>query len=159
MSLASTVKSFDKKFKFVVEIDGFHSAEFSKVDGLEMEIEKVEHYQGGSLVPNKSAGLVKFTPLVLERGATTDVDFFDWVTLTVSAAAAGVGATNTGLPDPLYKRNLDIVQLDRDGTELKRWTVYQAWPTKFKAGEWGGNQNEVVIEMMTLEYDFFDKTL
>lgn len=159
MGLAGTVKSFDKKFKFRVEIDGFHAADFSKVDGLELEIEKVEHYEGGALVPNKSPGLVKFSPLVLERGVTTDVDFFDWVTSVVALSAAGVGATNTGLIDPLYKRNLDVVQLDRDGVEIKRWTVYGAWPNKYKAGDWGGDQNEVVVESMTLEYDYFDKTL
>jgi phage tail-like protein len=59
----------------------------------------------------------------------------------------------------VYKRNIDIVQMDRDGSVIKRWTVFGAWPTKFKPGEWGGSQNEVVVETLTLEYDFFDKTL
>lgn len=159
MGLAGTVKSFDTKLKFQVEIDGFASASFSKVSSLEFEIEKIEHYEGGSLVPNKQPGLVKFAPLTLERGVTRDVDFFNWCVDVVAPAAAGVGAVNTGLPTPLYKRNLDIVQIDRDGAVLKRWTCYGCWPTKFSAGEWDNGANEVVIESITLEMDFFDRTL
>jgi phage tail-like protein len=159
MGLAGTVKSFDKKFKFKVEIDGFKSADFQKASALEVEISNVEHYEGGSVVPNKSPGLVKFTPVTLERGVSKDVDFLDWVTACVALAAAGVGATNTGAPDPLYKRNLDIVQMDRDGAVVKRWTLFGAWPTKYVAGEWDNTASETVIESITLEYDFFDKTL
>lgn len=159
MGLAGTVKNFRHKYKFRVEIDGFASADFSKVDGLEVEIKKVEHREGGSLVPNKSAGLVDFSALTLERGRTGNIDFFNWLTASVSLAAAGVGATNTGAPTPVYKRNLDIVQMDADGSVVERWTVYGAWVSKYKPGDWGGDQNEVVLEMVTLEYDFFDKTL
>ena len=158
MGLAGTVKSFDKKFKFQVEIDGFKSAAFAKCSGLDIEIANVEHREGGSLVPNKSPGLVTFPPITLERGASSDVDFFTWISSVVSTAAAGVGATATGLPDPLYKRNVDIVQLDRDGSELKRWTLFNAYPTKAHFGEWDNSANEVVMETITLEYDFFDKT-
>lgn len=160
MGLAGTLRVFDPKFKFQVEIDGFKSADFSKITGLEVEIEKIEHYEGGGVVPHKQPGLVKFTPLVLERGACAqDNDFLTWVTSVVSLSAAGAGATTTGLPTPLYERNLDIVQMDRDGSAIRRWTVYGAWPTKYMAGEWGGDQNEVVIETLTLEYRFFDRTL
>src|SRR3954469_13871898 len=121
MGLAGTIKSFDKKFKFKVEIDGFQFADFMKCSGLEVEIETVEHREGGSLVPNKSPGLVKFTEITLERGVTSNVDFFTWVSTVVALAAAGVGSAATGEIDPVYKRNVDIVQLDRDGSELKRW--------------------------------------
>lgn len=158
MGLAGTVKSFDTKFKFLVEIDGFSSASFSKVSGLEVEIEPIMHREGGSLVPNKQPGLVKFGQITLERGVTNDVDFLNWVTSVVALSAAGVGAVNTGLPTPLYKRNFDIVQLDRDGATLKRYTVYGAWPTKYTAGEWGSDQNEVVVESLVIECDFWDRS-
>lgn len=55
-----------------------------------------------------------------------------------------------------YKRNLDIVQQDRDGVTLRRWTLVRAWPVKFVAGEWDNESDENVIESVTLTYDFFE---
>jgi len=49
-----------------------------------------------------------------------------------------------------------VVQLDRDGSELRRWTLYNAWPTKFNAGEWDNEADENVIEQVTLTFDYFD---
>ncbi|HBQ18605.1 MAG TPA: phage tail protein, partial [Myxococcales bacterium] len=31
-----------------------------------------------------------------------------------------------------------------------------AWPVKFVAGEWDNDSDEVVIESVTLTYDWFD---
>jgi hypothetical protein len=56
-----------------------------------------------------------------------------------------------------YKRNLDIVQQDRDGVTLRRWSLSRAWPVKFVAGEWDNESDENVIESVTLTYDFFER--
>jgi phage tail-like protein len=64
-----------------------------------------------------------------------------------------------GRIDPLYKRMLDIVQLDRDDSVLQRWEVTNAWPTKFVAGEWDNTSDEKVITSVTLTYDFFRPTI
>lgn len=159
MGIAGTSKSFDKKFKFVVEIDAFQAAAFTKSSELSVEIANVEHHEGGVVIPNKSPGRVTFPDVTLERGATNDLDFFLWLQTVVSLAAAGVGSPAVGLPDPVYKRNLHIVQLDRDGVELKRWGLFGAWPVKFVAGEWDNGVDENVIEMVTLTFDFFDRFL
>ena len=159
MGLAGTAKSFDKKFKFEIEIDGFKSAAFSKMSELSFEVAKVEYHEGGAVIPNKSPGRATFTDVTLERGATSDIDFWVWVSSVVSTAAAGVGSPAVGLPDPVYKRNMHLVQRDRDGSELKRWALFGAWPVKFVAGEWDNSADENVIEMVTLTFDFFDKFL
>ncbi len=49
-----------------------------------------------------------------------------------------------------YKRNLGIVQQERDGTTLRRWRLTRAWPVKSVAGEWGNEANENLIESVTL---------
>ena len=105
---------------------------------------------GGSLIPHKSPGRLTFSDVTLERGATDDRDLFDWFQ-DVAAAASGLGLTNGG-----YKRNIDIVQQDRDGSTLRRWSLSQAWPVKFVAGEWDNESDENVIEQVTLTYDFFE---
>src|SRR6185369_16606033 len=93
---------------------------------------KIEHYEGGSLIPNKSPGRLSFPDVTLERGATNDLELYEWFE-SVAAAAAGLGGA--GLIDDAYKRTLDVVVLDRDDSELQRFNLQNAWPTKFVAAD------------------------
>jgi len=149
MAVIGTPRTFHKKFKFVVEIDGVASAGFHKCSELAVEVANVEYYEGGSLIPNKSPGRLKFPDVTLDRGATSDEDLFKWLSDVADASA------NAGLVEPDFKRNLDIVQQDRDGSTLRRWRLTGAWPVKFVAGEWDNSADENVIESVTLTYDFF----
>jgi phage tail-like protein len=150
MAVIGTPRSFHKKFKFVVEIDDVAYAGFQKCSELSVEVAKIEHYEGGSLIADKSPGRLTFSDVTLDRGATMDRDLFDWLQ-EVAIVSSGLG-----LVDPYYKRNLDIVQQDRDGTTLRRWSLARAWPTKFVAGEWDNDADENLVESVTLTYDFFE---
>ena len=149
MAVIGKPRSFHKKFKFIVEIDGVGHAGFQKCSELSVEVANVQYFEGGTLIPNKSPGRLTFADVTLERGATQDKDLFDWF-LEVANTASGLG-----LNDVEYKRNLDIVQQDRDGTTLRRWSLTGAWPVKFVAGDWDNEADENVIESVTLTYDFF----
>jgi phage tail-like protein len=149
MPVIGQQRSFHKKFKFIVEIDRFGYSGWQKCSELSAEIAKVEHFEGGSLIPDKSPGRVTFSDLTLERGATKDEDLFTWFEEVVDVAA------NAGLVDDVYKRNGTVKQQDRDGKTLRRWGVEKAWPTKFVAGEWDNDADENVIEKATLTYDLF----
>jgi len=150
MTVIGTPRIFHKRFKFIVEIDGIESAGFRTCSELSVEAAKVEHWEGGKIIPDKTPGRLSFTDITLERGATRDRDFFDWM------KEVGNAASNAGLLDPSYKRNLDIVQQDRDGSTIRRWRVYNAWPTKFVAGDWDNDTDENNIESVSLTYDSFD---
>jgi phage tail-like protein len=159
MPVIGAPRTFHDKFKFLVQVDGFDSAAFNKCSELSVEAAKIEYNEGGTLIPNKSPGRLTFSDVTLERGATQDDDMFAWFEEVADSsimssliAGAGLGA---GLLDPLFKRDLDIVQQDRDGATLVRWRVFQAWPVKFVAGEWDNDADEKTIEMVTLTYDFF----
>ncbi|RJS14145.1 phage tail protein [Corallococcus sp. H22C18031201] len=149
MAIIGQPRSFHKRFKFLVEIDSVSSAGFQKCSELSVEVANVQYFEGGSLIPNKSPGRLTVSDVTLERGATQDHELFDWFQDVVHTASG------LGLPDILYKRNLDIVQQDRDGTTLRRWSLSRAWPVKFVAGEWDNESDEVVIESVVLTYDFF----
>ena len=149
MAVIGKPRSFHKKFKFIVEIDGVGHAGFQKCSELSVEVANVQYFEGGTLIPNKSPGRLTFADVTLERGATQDKDLFDWFQ-DVANTASGLG-----LNDVEYKRNLDIVQQDRDGTTLRRWSLTGAWPVKFVAGDWDNEADENVIESVTLTYDFF----
>ena len=149
MPIIGTPRTFHKKFSYIVEIDQFTHAGFQKCSELSVEAANIEYYEGGSLIPSKSPGRLKFADVTLERGATKDHDLFDWMAQVADAAA------NAGLKEPRFKRNIDIVQLDRDGSTLRRWSLTGAWPVKFVAGAWDNESDENVIESVTLTYDFF----
>ena len=148
MPIIGTPRSFHKRFSFVVESD-LANAGFQKCSELSVEVSNIEYYEGGSLVPHKSPGRLKFADITLERGATKDHDLFDWMQQVADAAA------NAGLAEPRFKRNVDIVQQDRDGSTLRRWSIAGAWPVKFVAGAWDNEADENVIESVTLTYDYF----
>jgi phage tail-like protein len=88
--------------------------------------------------------------VTLERGATEDRDLFGWFQ-DVAITSSGLGLTDVN-----DKRNLDVVQQDRDGVTLRRWSLSRAWPIKFVAGEWDNESDENGIEQVTLTYDFFE---
>ncbi len=150
MAIIGSPKSFHHKFKFEVEIDLLGSAAFQKCSELSVEAANILYFEGGSLIPNKSPGRLTFSDVTLERGATQDHDLFDWF------ADVAIASSGQGLVDPFYKRSGDIIQKDRDDSELRRWNIVRAWPIKFVAGEWDNDSDEVVIESVTITYDWFE---
>src|SRR3990172_5285517 len=113
MPVIGNPRSFHKKFKFVCEIDDVGHAGFQKCSELSVEVANVQYFEGGSLIPNKSPGRLTFADVTLERGATQDRDLFEWLQ-DVAITSSGLGLT-----DVFYKRNLDVVQQDRDGVILR----------------------------------------
>ena len=66
MAVIGKPRSFHKKFKFIVEIDGVGHAGFQKCSELSVEVANVQYFEGGTLIPNKSPGRLTFA----------DFDFF-----------------------------------------------------------------------------------
>ena len=154
-------RTFHHKYKFIVEIDNIASAAFEKCSELEAEIAVVKYREGGSLVATKDPGLIEITDVTLERGATQDGDLWNWFKSVVDQnadAGGGAGGLGAGLKSPDFKRDLDIVQLDRDGSELRRWTLFGTWPTKYSGGDWDNEASEVTMEKVTLSVTTFDKS-
>lgn len=152
MAVVGNPRIFQKKFAFIVEIERIQSAKFTKCSELSAEVAKVEQWEGGGLIPDKSPGRVTTTDVTLERGvANGDSDLYQWWLEVVRMSA------NSGLTTPNYKREVDIIQLDRDQSVLVRWILDGAWPTKMVVGEWDNDADENVIEMATLTYDTFER--
>lgn len=156
MALIGKSRNFYDKFKFIVEIDGVAYAGFSKCSELSVEVEKIEHREGGGALAHKSPGNITVPDLTLERGATDDLDLYNWFE-QVAKVAAGLGGA--GLIDDQYKRNFDVVQLNRDDSVRQRWACTGGWPSKFVAGEWDAGGSEKVIEKVTLVIDYFVPTI
>jgi len=150
MPIMGTPRTLAKRFAFQVEIDGVTYAGFSTCSELSVEVANVQYWEGGKLIPQKSPGRLTFADVTLERGATRDRDLYNWLNDVVQVASG------LGLPDNTYKRGLDIVQLDRDGSTMRRWSLYGAWPVKLVAGAWDASSDEALIESVTLTFDYWD---
>jgi phage tail-like protein len=151
MPIVGQPRSYDKKFNFTIEIDGLDIAWFESVSGLEAEVGVVEQHEGGQLnVADQSPGKVKFAQLTLTVGATDNQELYNWFLQVIDSAS------NSGQPDNAYKKSVAVVQNDRDGTEKRRYNVYEAWPCKYKAGEWDAKAEENVIQEITLCYKYFE---
>ena len=150
MPVIGSPRTFHKNFRFRVEIDGFGSANFSKVDGLSVEAAEVVHSEGGTIVPDKSPGRLTFGDVTLERGATSDLDLFEWFKDVADAAA------DAGLNEPDFRRMADIVQMDRNGDDIRRWRLFDCWPKTFTPGTWDNNGDENLIESVVLSVRFWD---
>lgn len=149
MAILGNPRTLHTRHKFLVEVDQLGSSKWQKCSELAVEVANIQYFEGGALIPTKTPGRLTFTDVTLERGATEDRDLFDWLQ-DVAIASAG-----RGLPSPLYKRSADIVQEDLDDTVLRRWTLVRAWPVKFVGGAWDNEADEIVIESVTLTFDFF----
>ncbi len=149
--IAGAPRIYHAKWRFVVEIGGVAYAGFNKCSELSSEVAEVQQWEGGAAIPDKSPGRSTFADVTLERGATRDADLFGWFN---DVAAFG---TNAGLITPDYKRDLDIVQQERDTSTILRWRLYRAFPKKFVAGAWDNGADENVMESVTLAFDYYDR--
>lgn len=138
-----------RAFKFVIEIDGFAAAGFDEVTGLEQSTEIIEHSQGGDLgTPQKLRGRTTYPNVTMKRGQTADPDFLNWAK-DVYDPALGFGVPN-------YRREFDIVQFNEQNIEVKRWTVQNAWPVRFKAfSDLNGGASEKSVEELEVCHEGF----
>lgn len=146
MTIFGVSRAYYKKFKFVVEIAGVVHAGFQTCSEIRINVATVEHWEGGSLIANKQPGRVTIPDVTLTRGATDDLDLWTWIQQVVGAG--------TLLVDPNEKRSIDIVQQDRAGNELRRWTLVNCFPKEWKGGDWDNGADENVMEELVLAYDY-----
>ena len=146
-----TPTNWDKKYSFLVESDGVARAAFARCSEIAAEANNVAYREGGRLHPHNAPGLVTFPEVTLERGATDDYDTYNWFRDTYDAAAG------TGMVTPDLYRTLDVVQLDRDGSELKRFRLYKCYCRRWSAGDWDNDADEVRIETTVIVFDYFEQ--
>jgi phage tail-like protein len=151
-TIAGHPRRYDKKFLFAIEIAGLQVSWFHKISSLENESTVIEQFEAGNNnVADQSPGRVKFSPVTLSIGATDNKELYNWRQQVVDASA------DTGEPDAEYKRNVAVLVLDRNGKEKRRYNLFEAWPSKYVAGEFDAGAEENVVEECTLTYKRFER--
>jgi len=133
------------RYKFLVEIEGIKRAGFMTVSGLEEETEVREYREGGdNSTVRKLAGLNSYAPIVLEQGSITDTELWDWRQKVKRDGAQG------------NRKPISVIQQDEKGDEVKRWQVFDAWPSKFTAPEFDASSSDNAVESIEIQHEGLD---
>ena len=125
---------------FIVEIDGIQRAGFRECSALELQQAPIEYREGNDpITVQKIPGLVQYTNITLKWGMTTDPDIWAWRKTAVDGA--------------VERKNLSIVMLAEDGSEVRRWNVFEAWCSKLTMPNFNATGNEVAIESMEIVHE------
>ena len=133
------------KYMFLVEIEGIARAGFMTVSGLEEESEVRSYREGGdNSTVRKLAGLNSYSPIVLEMGSTFDTALWDWRQKVKREGAQG------------NRKSISVIQQDEARQEVKRWQVYEAWPSKFTAPELDASSSDTAVESIEIQHEGLD---
>jgi phage tail-like protein len=103
-------------------LDGDHVARFQEASGGS-EVEVVPLAGGDDPVVRKRPGKVKYQNITLRRGMVVDPSFHLWYQQALEGDAR--------------RKSGSIVYLDREGKEVLRLNLHEAWPAAFELGPVG----------------------
>jgi phage tail-like protein len=133
-------------FNFLVIVTGVSDdgsdvqGAFAEVSGLEASLPPIKYRTGSEPITERQIpGKVEYTNIVLKRGSTGDIRFWNWI---VEAINGQVRRTEGA-----------IVLLDENRTEYMRYTFRRGWPTKFTGPSLNANNNEISIETLEIAHE------
>jgi phage tail-like protein len=133
------------RYNFLVEIEGIARAGFMTVSGLEEETEVREYREGGdNSTVRKLAGLNSYAPIVLEMGSTFDASLWDWRQKVKREGAQG------------NRKSISVIQQNEKREEVKRWQVFDAWPSKFTGPEFDASSSDTAVESVEIQHEGLD---
>jgi len=133
-----------KAFNFRVEIDGMAAASCAEVSGLESVVEAIDYREGGeALRVRKLPGLHRYANIVLKRGVTRDLEWWNW--------------HKQVLDGNVQRRNGSVVLLDDQGQEQVRWNFVNSWPCKYIGPTLDARSNDVAIETIELAHEGLER--
>lgn len=139
-----------QKWQFKIEIDGFDAAYFVESDIPKLEIESVEFNPAGSVRSTKFAGRAKYEDITMKKGMPSenaDLTARNWFKKAVN--------TNTGVagvPSD-YKKDIEIVHIDKAGNAIDRWLLKGAWVRIIETEKGEGGSSDFVFETLTIAFD------
>ena len=132
------------KYRFRVEIDGIVSAAFTEAEGLNVTVEVTEYREGTEgLAPRLIPGLVRYGPLVLRRGITTNMELWNWIKNIIE-----------GNDD---RRNMSVIIQDRGGNDMARYNLREAWPSGYSVGKLDSLSSGTAIEELVIQYERLER--
>lgn len=135
--------SFDVK---IAGMDGDGECSFRDVSGLTVKLDVEKISEGGlNDYVHKLPKLPQYSEVVLKRGLLKNSAVIKWINNAIRNFKFE--------PTQVY-----ISLLDENGKSSFKWTLRNAYPIGIEISEFKAQENAIVIETLTLAYDFFVRT-
>ncbi|MDD9731190.1 phage tail protein [Mameliella sp. AT18] len=131
---------------FTLYLDGEAVARFQDIEGMGARIDAIPYREGGagSGSVRHLPGKAKVSPVTLRHGATVDSRLWDWCNATVTGN--------------ISRRTVLVTLSAQDGgSEAARWTLFEAWPSSFRADPLDKQRDEIAFGSLTLVYDRLER--
>lgn len=127
-------------FQFRVTIPGLpKGVGFKKVSGLNIEYSILEYDEGAYENTHKLPGKKKTGEIVCEKGMFPDKTIENLFRNSVT--------------DPNFRKTITIEVLDSTGKVGRKFTVTEAWASKWEVGDIDSSSDDVVAENITFQYE------
>jgi phage tail-like protein len=121
------------------------SGYFKEVSGISLEFQTIEYktFNRETGRPQSQQLPGRLTPgtMTFKRGMTTDLSFWIWCQMIV------YGELN------LARATVSVFKYDRSYFPRLMWTLFNAWPSKFSVGQLAADDNDYLLEELTLVYE------
>jgi len=129
-----------RSFNFLIEIEGIAQGSFTECSGLGSTTEAIEFRQGGDNAVRKYVGLTKNPDVTLKWGSTPSTELWEWRQRIVDGN--------------IDRQNVSVVVYDMDrSTEVARWNLTAAWPSKWELSGLNAKGNEILVETLVLTHE------
>jgi len=133
---------------FGVEFQGQVQGAFRECTGLGSENEVVESKASGpkgEFIIKKIPGRMKWNNVTLKRGITDAMDMWQW------RKTVELGKVSEA------RKNGSIVMFSTNGTEIARWNLVNAWPSKLTGPTANATNNEIGIEELEITHEGYER--
>jgi len=149
---------------------GFANATTPEITNNVMEYRENTDNPGFQKIP----GLTRYNDIVFDRGivkppkkkfgltTSPNKDFYRWASRVnsfnpISSAIGQIvpyDRNATIKQSNTFRKDIIMIQRDRDGNAVKRWYILNAWPNGYKGGsDFDSQSQEISVESLTLTFE------
>ena len=131
-----------RNFRFTLSIGDIGVAGFSEVTIPDSTTDVID-YREGTNAPDltyKLSGLTKYGDLTLKNGISHSMALYDW-----KRSVELMGGLQA-------QKNITITLYNEEDQETAKWTIDNAWPTKYEASGLNAEGKEVLIQTLTVTH-------
>jgi phage tail-like protein len=131
--------------RFRVEVDGLQASGFSEISFGPCGTEVIEYREGNDVAVRKLPGLTRYGNVILKRGITSSLELYQWHRQVVDGQIGNA------------RRNVVITLMDETRSDVARFLLHNAWPTKYEVGTLDASGNDVAIESLELTHEGLER--
>lgn len=140
---------YSQKWNYQIEKDGVVVAKMRTCSEINWEAQDVDVPEAGNPLLHKEPGAIDVPDVTMERGIGVDEDFHELAKKTIDFIEGG------GVVTDALKDDYDVVDLDRDGSEIRRVTMVNAYIKGYSFGDRDASaRGEITIEKVVFRYDY-----